>query len=350
MDKQKPEPMENKVSFFLDSFKCCSPCFPNNFGRVIKVPDTATIGDALQVMTKHRILSLPVVHSVTGMPLWVLGMFDLVAYCISNFEAGDFQNDFYHKFVHLVSDKFKELSHRSISAIEASADYTLDPVFVVDQHDSIAEAVKIMMTKKTHRVLVCSSTGELVNLITQSRVMQFLPGIIEGSPSSQKTVKELGLGEKNVISVNAKETAYCAFNEMVKNRVSGLAVVNDSGLLVGNISISDFKLCGYQSRFWDLLGLSVRDYMKEIIAKPEVNIRTQLLYSLGLKEEIPLVKCHQDDSLLVVVKLFSFYGVHRLFVVDDQRKPIAVISLTDLLREVVSTPLGQGLSSKLIDK
>jgi len=332
---QKPEPMENKIAYFLDSFKCNSPCFPNNFGKVITVLDTSTISEALQTMIKHRILSLPVINSVTGKPLWVLGLFDLMAYFISYFVEDDFKMDFYEKFIHLVSNK---LLNKNVSAIENSADYTLDAVFVIDQHDSLADAVKMMVTKKTHRVLVCSSTGELINLITQSRVMQFLPGVIEGSPSSQKTVKELGVGEKTVITVNYKESTYCAFSKMVKNRVSGLAVVDDLGCLVGNISISDFKLCGYEARFWDLLGLSVHDYMKEVIVKPEANIRTKVLYSLGLKDKIPLVKCDQDDSLQVVVKLFSFYGVHRLFVVDAQRKPIAVISLADLLRHLL--PLG----------
>jgi len=194
-----------------------------------------------------------------------------------------------------------------------------------------------MITKKTHRVLVCSSKGELINLITQSRVMQFFPGIIEGSPSCKKTIKELGLGEKSVITVNFNESAYCAFKTMVDRRVSGLAVVDDWGCLVGNISISDFKLCGYDSRFWDLLGKSVNEYMKEVLAKPEVNIRTRVLYSLTTKEVMPAVKCYEDDSLQVVVKLFSFYGVHRLFVVDSQRKPIGVITLSDLLKEVVPT-------------
>jgi len=336
---------QNMIAFFLESFKCSSPCFPTNLGHVITVKNTATIGHALKLMTDHRILSVPVVNE-TGKPLWVLGMFDLMAYFINHFDESDFQNDFYHKFTHLVSDKFKELSQKNVSAIEATADYTLDPVDVVDQDSSLAEAVKLMLVKKAHRILVCSSKGEIINLITQSRVMQFLPGIIEASPNCRKTVTDLGLGEKNVITVLSDKSAYFAFKTMIQRRVSGLAVVDGWGCLVGNISISDFKLCGYNSKFWDLLGKSVHDYMKEIVAKPDMNIRTRELYSIP-KDEMPLVKCYQDDSLQDIVKLFSFYGVHRLFVQDSKRKPVAVISLIDLLREVMA-PTGTPTTTQIL--
>jgi len=327
---------EKRVTDFLEGFKCASPIFPNDFSAVVRCYDNETVMNALEKMMKNRILSLPILHHKTGKPMWVLTMFDVMAFFINNFEETDFKSNFWNKLSQLVGDKFKNLANKPLSAIEETADYTLDPVYVVDEQDSLLAALQLMLKKKSHRVLVVDQKGGLANFITQSRVAQFLPYLMEKSPIGQKTLKDLKLGLKAVTCVNSKATAFSAFKTMVKERKSGLAVVDDLGKMVGTISISDFKLCGYESRFFDLLGKSVSEYLAEVVNNPESNIRTKVLSWLQEQGKPPVVvKCTANDNLLLVMRFFNFYGVHRIFIVDEQGRPAGVISLQDLLATIV---------------
>ena len=48
------------------------------------------------------------------------------------------------------------------------------------------------------------------------------------------------------------------------------------------------------------------------------------------KHSTGLVYCEREKSLVEVMNRINETRVHRLYVVDEQRKPVGVVSLTDI--------------------
>ncbi len=134
----------------------------------------------------------------------------------------------------------------------------------------------------------------------------------------------------NVVSINPQDTLREAVDTMVENRVSALPVVDARGHCVGVISVTD------------LLGVT-KDLSDELNA---------LSVSQGLDHEALVQKLEQADVLTEQVKawmstdvvsveiestihnaatLMLRNRVHRLIVLDDQRRVVGVVSTMDLL-------------------
>jgi CBS domain-containing protein len=60
---------------------------------------------------------------------------------------------------------------------------------------------------------------------------------------SNKKLSEWHALSDNVLFVQESDIAVDAFNMLIEKRVTGLAVVNEVGKLVGSISASDLKVC-----------------------------------------------------------------------------------------------------------
>ncbi len=58
--------------------------------------------------------------------------------------------------------------------------------------------------------------------------------------------------------------------------------------------------------------------------QPGSSLRGSPKHSLGL------VYCEREKSLVEVMNRINETRVHRLYVVDEQRKPVGVVSLTDI--------------------
>jgi hypothetical protein len=58
--------------------------------------------------------------------------------------------------------------------------------------------------RQSHRVAVVNKQGELVSILTQSRVVKFLSDHIENFAVGNETVKELNLGTDDVLKVKLK--------------------------------------------------------------------------------------------------------------------------------------------------
>ena len=171
-----------------------------------------------------------------------------------------------------------------------------------------------------HRVPVIDGSGELVSLLSQSRITQFLSQHMLKFPIVNKSIGELSLGLRpHIICVKATDLTVSAFHAMRKNRVSGVGVVDDSGALIGVLSVTDLRSVGYDDQLFRRLYTTVGDFIATAqnanAAKPRTVITVKL-----------------NNSVAQVFELFNKYGIHRLYVVDAENRPIGVISLGDLLK------------------
>ena len=111
-----------------------------------------------------------------------------------------------------------------------------------------------------------------------------------------------------------------AFELMDAKRLSGIAVVNDDGKLVGNVSAKDIKRAVLDPTN---IHLDVLSYLA-IIRQAEANDTRH-----------PFCHVSSNASVGHVVNMMAKTGFHRVYVVDTDSKPIGVISFSDIIKHVI---------------
>ena len=228
----------------------------------------------------------------------------------------------------------------------------MPPVFYTKE-SSLLDICKVLASRRKHRVCIGATSAAragkrfiLSNITACPRVEfdltnTFTPIVCEGilSQSSivafiaskcpkgslDETMTEAGLPFlKDVITIADTASAAEAFELLDSKRLSGIAVVDEDGKLVGNTSAKDIKRAvsdaGRTSMDVDVLSYLASVRQGEAVAK---------------KDRYPSCHVHDDSTVAHVVNLMAKTGFHRVFVVDKDMKPVGVVSFTDVINFVI---------------
>ena len=135
----------------------------------------------------------------------------------------------------------------------------------------------------------------------------------------KQSIASLSLGLCQVISITTEATAWTAFKLLEVSNVSGVAVVDANGKLVGNTSAKDLKLFMLDRGNLSLDQL-IMEYLSAIRQRELVN------------EVHPSCSVTLSASIGHVIELMHATKYHRVFVVDREGRPVGVLSVTDILR------------------
>jgi len=203
-----------------------------------------------------------------------------------------------------------------------------DPLIRVVETANMWTACNVMNDfGKLHRIPVISDENEhLLGLISQIDVIAWLQNYVESNPSlGDRSVGETKLGtNSNVISINKSRTANEAFNLILENKVSGIAITGDFGDLYGNLSATDFKYIGGggpDAKTLDDLNLSIEEYMHKI---PPNKV-------FGLNP----IHIRAVDPFKVLIRKLVDSKVHRVYVVHTALRISGVISLIDIIKFIL---------------
>jgi len=185
---------------------------------------------------------------------------------------------------------------------------------------SLLLAAEILARERgVRRIPVLMEDMKLYSLVTQSQVVRFLhqhAGII--GPKKDKPVFLCPHFFHKVLSVSDSSTTIEAFDLMHQENVGGVAVVNSQGELVGSVTPRELKvICTSTGMFWKLF-LSLRK---------------------NLTREMSASSVSKDKRLVEVLEMMAVNSLHRIFIVDEGNHPIGLISLKDLLLEILKTSL-----------
>ncbi|KAJ1501415.1 cell separation during budding [Coelomomyces lativittatus] len=137
---------------------------------------------------------------------------------------------------------------------------------------------------------------------------------------------------KNLVLVKCSQSLLDALQAMHMNRVSSVAVVDNSGKLLGNISAADVKYIMRNLRYGILF-----DTCAHFINKVKT---TKMLENAG-KDSVPVIQCSPHIVLVQLIKVLLVMQVHRIWITEQSpdlptfQEPISVISLTDIFRALV---------------
>jgi len=291
--------------------------------KVIATNTFETLPDVFKKMIDANVLSLPVLNQKEKY-YGVIEMDDLVEYVTTIFS--DLTTT---RFIDLekMLDSEKKFTQGTVRDVMKRPLTRKNPFKPIDKGYSLFTAWEILAHGGVHRVPVLDETEQICDIVTQSMLVDFLWQNIEKIGTlADMQVKDMKAEQWEVLSsVLATSKAILAFHEMVRGEKAGLAVLDEDGKLVDNISARDLRGIHYDSKVFWRLWSSVVDY--KAIVRKEFPDKTpsELVYALP------------DDSFYSVVEKMAKMHIHRIYVVDSKQnmKPTRVITQTDILREVL---------------
>jgi len=216
----------------LNRWKVSDLCDSNS--PIYTVGKKAAIKEVFQLLTDKKILSVPIYDNRAGKYKTFVDILDLLVYIVKI--VG---NDSIGSGYETIS------SHPKFTAncAELADGSHRNPFVPIDQSMSLATAIERMNKNKVHRLAVVNASGELSDLFSQSDVLRFFSQHLTSLPfDTSKTVGELSLGYREVITVPMGRTVFYAFEEIIKHSISGIGVTNEDGTLIANLSASDLKV------------------------------------------------------------------------------------------------------------
>ena len=183
-----------------------------------------------------------------------------------------------------------------------------------------------VLKKGATRVPYVGEDGDLAYIISQQSFVAAFnedPQVRLGGVSHM-TAMDLG-GIKPLITVTEKEQLVSAFELLAKDQSSGAVAMVDSetGEIKWYISADTLKLAGTSGQ-----------ELATCLSKPAEDLYDALVKQPGFKQPVCI---SPDTSMLEMVKLIVETNSHRLWVVDRAKRPIGVVSLTNMIQCIMKT-------------
>jgi len=169
----------------------------------------------------------------------------------------------------------------------------------------------------------------VVNILTQSMVISLFAQNLNQFPSIRYiTVRRMiPLLSPNLVCCKENDLAVDAFQKIVDNNIRGLAVLNDGGILVDNISIRDLRAIGTSAESWYRLWSTVKD-LKQAVRKEFTSQTPNKVITVAPEDRFEDIIKRMDDG-----------NIHRVYVAElnssGELIPTHVITQRDILRFVL---------------
>ncbi|RUO97193.1 hypothetical protein BC936DRAFT_140836 [Jimgerdemannia flammicorona] len=311
----------------------------------------STVEEAFDVLLANDILSVPVyrVEDETKVYVAIVGVLDLLKFttiqpAIDNLNTQS-----------QVLPDFGTLYDRSQFLLRPLKDVIgLTPesaqLFIVHPSDPLSELLRLFTSRRVHRVLVVDDGAhtprEMLShraidltkfnaakrishpvLLSQTDVVRFLwrhnhhlgkildtpaGGIANRSRRLFPSSTLLNPEPENTVIVTIHQTALQAFSHISSTDVQAVVVVDDDGEVVGEISAGDLRGLN-RNRVMDL-------------------VRPVIMFLRNTQGQLfrPLM-CHARFTLSQCVSALVKGEAHRVWMVDEEERPIGVVTLSDVL-------------------
>jgi len=294
----------------------CVETVVGQFRKIITVSGTDKVGTALRKLEEHSLFAAPVVD-LNGKPFGMLELEDLISFAISvrSFNQRDviLQNldDLLVEGNLFFEEKVATLMERKSKIL-----------YSVDNKTPLISIVEELSSATYRNALVTNNEGDLLNIISQSDVTNFLiknshrlKGELTISVDSLCQQHKIGL--KEVISVTPLTSVMDALQLLHFNNISAVAVLDQSKKIVGNFSTSDIRSL---SEPWNyrLLGQHVKNFLE-----------------FTSKRNTKPVICSLSDTLESVLQKMATEHIHRLYIIDQAENLAGIISFTDVMQYVI---------------
>jgi CBS-domain-containing membrane protein len=266
-----------------------------------------SIESVLHKLQKHDLLSLPVYDKENEI-IGLVSVLDIMTYISwgKYFRSEDVTDE--------EVTMFRHLSHTVGTLLEQNKG--AENVWVYPPETRINDILE-PYSKGVHRVLIPQkdTEGKVVHrVLSQTDIVKYLYSNKHlFSSLLTETIAGLQLGTYSVISVTSDTIALDAFKKMSQQKLSAVAIVDkENAKLVGNLSASDLRGLNAQKL------PSIIRYVGNFLVAQHGYVK------------MPLTVTPQN-TLEDVITILLEKRVHRVWIVDESRKPTGVITMTDVL-------------------
>lgn len=324
------------INRLLSEVKCGE--FPRP-ERIISVSSEMTVEEAVNVLSKHRFLSAPVYNpAVPRDAPWnekYLGILDLPTIVgailegmgpeLKNEKSPYYEEDIFAHFLKRKAHESLILRKKVFDVLRFGRCCSFIPMH---PDSTLWDAMLVMGKFGVHRLPIVEKDGDIINLITQSAIVEMLAEALGESFDvfEDFTVSELGLdAPSKVITVKINMPTFEAFQQIYTQGVSAVGVTGEYGALVGVVSARDIQLALRHNKLYNTMHEPVREFLEAKTCTTDI-------------ERNPAVTCVGSDTIKAVILKITAAKVHRVFVVDEDEIPIRCVSLTDIIKIFVIEP------------
>jgi 5'-AMP-activated protein kinase regulatory gamma subunit len=292
--------------------------------KVITIDSKSKLYAGFQTLLESNVLSAPVWDSTTNKYIGFLDIRDLVAFVVFVYDNQKVKDN--SRLEDLILHGVGQFTTATTDGVSVSYLSRRHKFVTVKETDTLEQATRVLSDQAIHRVPVVDEAGQLVNIISQSSLIQIISqycvDITVDEPDL--AISDLpSVGSTPVLSVNKSESVINTFRILDLKNKSGIALIDNNGRLVGTTTGKDLGLF-LKNPTLDTLNLPIFEHLQKIRAEL-IDIKT------------PCISVFPQDKLSRAVALLAATRVHRVFVVSDETHyhPIKVISITDILNYLI---------------
>jgi len=286
---------------------------------MIEVSDT--VEQALARLGRYRLQSAPVYRRAPeNVLLGFVDVLDILAYLVHvcgklhsgpGRESWEISTD----TLHMMKQRAKEFNMTQVGEL---IDFSKRNRFAAMRETATVRMCIDQWLHGVHRVACLDNRGWLTGVLSQFSVVEYL-ALIDPSQVKelQNTAGNFIFKTENPLCIGCNTSVIDAFMVMHNYGLSALGLLDTNGKLVGNISASDLK--GLTAQGFNSLLLPCESFLQDV-------------RSFQRRGEDFVVWCTHDTPMHQVVNLIVQHRVHRIYVCTQSGNPLAVISLTDLLK------------------
>eukprot|EP01116_Phalansterium_solitarium_P008443 TRINITY_DN22357_c0_g1_i1.p2 TRINITY_DN22357_c0_g1~~TRINITY_DN22357_c0_g1_i1.p2 ORF type:complete len:351 (-),score=152.56 TRINITY_DN22357_c0_g1_i1:65-1117(-) len=274
-------------------------------------------------LNRYGFLSCPVVNKTGQKYYGFIDLMDIVEFVIKTFGQGTLETAENYWEMVKADETFQKRTVREIMAYPLSFRSPFHPVL---RGFSLLSALELMARlPNVHRIPVIDEQRRLYCVLTQSRVAQLLwRNVDKLGDVASKPIGDFRNAVKEVVRAQQTELALEAFRRMVTAHVTGVAVVNADGRLVEVLSTKDLKIISPDGRLFWRMFQQIAAFVKDLDTAQRPG---------------QLVTVQPTNTLSDVIRLMVQNKVHRVFVVDDAMRPVGVVTVKDVLWEILDDPM-----------
>jgi len=286
-----------------------------------------TVKDVFKGLIQHNFSSCPVLQKTKSKWYGFLDIANIVKFIVQHFGESTLAE---HTNVNALLEETENFKELQVGDLMKNPMGILTPYHPIYMGYSLYAAYEVMARSNLHRIAVVDSKRMLVSVITQSQLVEFTyRNISLLGPKRSKLVKDMPYNLHEVYHVKPNDVALKAFSLMSEKSVSGIAVLDDHGMLVDQISMRDLKAMAPDGRLFWRLYKPVKDYID--------NVNRSRTDAHALERPNTVVTVTPEDTLETVLGLLVTHRIHRVYIVESatKKKPLGLITLRDIMLEAI---------------
>eukprot|EP01129_Flabellula_baltica_P003563 TRINITY_DN13319_c0_g1_i1.p1 TRINITY_DN13319_c0_g1~~TRINITY_DN13319_c0_g1_i1.p1 ORF type:complete len:314 (+),score=51.85 TRINITY_DN13319_c0_g1_i1:29-943(+) len=281
---------------------------------LITVTTTTSIQNTLKILSEANILSVPVIDNDDLQGL--VDVVDITGYILATWRSLS------PSFDHQV---FPDEDLLNTPIFEVMNFSLFDSVKTIKGTESVFNLMQMFLDDhfqmRLHRVLTTDWHGLVYNVVSQTDLINFAYAHMDKLPEDllDSTIEDLDLF-RVVINVREESFLIDALSILFKNRLSGLALVDNNYKITGNLSCSDLR--GITPTSFEFFQGKVSQFLNKIEEEQGTTRK-------------PFIFVQKDNTFRELLKILTESHVHRVFLKDELEHPIGVISLSDVLSKII---------------